>query len=71
MEYRSNEHSRVYPYDFYPNNPEMPNVERSVFRNIIDGLLIEIAFNGQIKLEYDDLPLNFENLITNYWKVEG
>ena len=55
----------------YPNNPEMPNVERSVFRNIIDGLLIEIAFNGQIKLEYDDLPLNFENLITNYWKVEG
>lgn len=69
LEYCDNYHRRIYPYDFYPDDPKMPEVERSVFRNVIDDLLIEISFKGKIKLEYDDTQKNFKSLVTNFWKI--
>ncbi|MCR4327485.1 MAG: hypothetical protein NUV46_02800 [Nanoarchaeota archaeon] len=69
MEYRTDKNMRIYPYNLHPNDPDMPEVKRSVLRNVIDGLLIEISFKGKIILEYDDHPKNLKNLMTNFWKV--
>jgi len=69
LEYQNKNGARIFPHHFYPNDPEMPKVNRSVLRNVIDDLLIEISFEGKIKLEFDDDIKNFGNLITNYWKI--
>ncbi|MBU2612587.1 MAG: hypothetical protein KKB62_02590 [Nanoarchaeota archaeon] len=69
VEYQSKKDSRIYPYDFYPNDSKMPEVKISTLRSVSDGLMFEIFFKGKIILEYDDLPENYKDLATNYWKI--
>lgn len=42
-------------YDYFddPNDLDMPQVNYSTFRNVVDGYLLEVSFQGKIPLEKD------------------
>jgi hypothetical protein len=49
------------PYDSDPNDENLPEVEYTMFREVIDKHLSEITFKEKILLEKDG----------NYWKLKG
>ena len=66
LEYQDENWIRIYPYYNDPNYSEMSLPAQSVFRHVIDDLLLEISFKGKILLEKDtDFPHNFQ-----YWKLK-
>ena len=65
LEYRNENQKRIFPMTAFPNRlSEEP--KRSVFRNVIDNLLIEIDFEGKILIEPYELD---ERNIPLYWKL--
>lgn len=66
LEYQDERECRLYPHYVNPNDIEMPLPAQSVFRNVIDNLLLEISFNGKILLEEDNSQFNK----IQYWKLK-
>jgi hypothetical protein len=66
LEYQDERECRLYYHYNSPNDIEMPLPAQSVFRNVIDDLLLEISFNGKILLEEDNSQFHK----TQYWKLK-
>lgn len=65
LEYRDKRGMRIYPYYPDPNDPNMPLLTTSVFRHVLDDLLLEIDFEGKIKLKLEEV----NRINQDYWKV--
>lgn len=65
LEYRDKEDRRIYPYYTNPNDPDMPIPATSVFRHVLDDLLLEIDFEGKIRLELEEI----NKINQDYWRV--
>lgn len=65
LEYRDEKGKRIYPYYQNPNDPYMPLPAISSFRHVLDDLLLEIDFEGKIKLELEEIDKSGQD----YWKV--
>ena len=65
LEYRDEKDMRIYPYYSNPDDQNMPLPTTSVFRHVIDDLLLEIKFQGKIKLELEEI----DRINQDYWKI--
>ncbi len=65
LEYRDEKDRRIYPYYTDPNDSEMPSPASSLFRHVLDDLLLEIYFEGKIKLELEEI----NRINQDYWKI--
>jgi hypothetical protein len=65
LEYRDKRGMRIYPYYQNPNDPNMPTPATSVFRHVLDDLLLEIDFQGKIRLELEEI----NRINQDYWKI--
>jgi hypothetical protein len=61
--------SRWYKPDYInPNLEGIPIPKKSVLRNVIEGYLVEIEFDGHVKIIEDQKIVN-KNSIADYWKI--
>lgn len=65
LEYRDKKDMRIYPYYTDPNDHNMPIPATSLFRHVLDDLLLEIDFEGKIRLELEEI----NKINQDYWKV--
>jgi len=61
IEYVNEKDMRIYPYYTNPNDPLLPLPAKSIMRQVINHITIDIAFKGKILLEPDG---------RNYWKMK-
>jgi len=58
----------IYPINDVPDNPNLPNPKNSVLMNVLDNHLLEIAFDGKIRIKFHswwDKELNWK-----YWTID-
>jgi len=65
LEYRDEKGRRIYPYYHHPDDLNMPLPAISSFRHVLDDLLLEIDFEGKIKLELEEI----NKINQDYWKL--